>query len=74
MLDITNGSEIRALYKMVYMKNSERIVEFKTTDINSALGFLQWYVRRYRHSLLLEISTIKKIYDWKTKSVQYVFS
>lgn len=67
------GHNISALYLMVQMQNSNRIVKFKTESIDSAIGYLQWHIRRYRHGLLLEIATLKKFYDWKTKSVRYSY-
>lgn len=73
MLDIRTGKDITALYQFIQMKNSTRIIKFKTTSIDSALGYLQWYVRRYKQSLLLEISQLKKIYDWKNKKVYYSY-
>ncbi|MBR1618370.1 hypothetical protein IJ674_00580 [bacterium] len=68
-----NGNEISALYQMIQMRNSERIVKFKTESIDSALGYLQWHIRRYKRGLLLEIAILKKIYDWRTKSVKYSY-
>ena len=68
-----NGKEISALYQMIQMRNSERIVKFKTESIDSALGYLQWHIRRYKRGLLLEIAILKKIYDWRTKSVKYSY-
>lgn len=73
MLDVITGEEIQALYQMIQMRNSERIVKFKTTSIDSALGYLQWHIRKYKRGLLLEISILKKIYDWRTKSVKYSY-
>lgn len=67
------GNEVSALYQMVQMKQSERIVKFQTTNIDSALGYLQWYIRRYRRGLLLEIGILRKFYDWRTKSVRYAY-
>ena len=58
---------------MVEMHNCERIVKFRTTNIQSALGYQQWYVRKYRRGLVLEISSIKKIYNWRDKSVIYSY-
>ena len=72
MFDI-NGQKIDALYQLVQMNNCERIVKFKTASIDSALGFLQWYIRKYKRGLLLEVSLLRKIYDWRTKSVRYVY-
>ena len=69
----TNGQKVDALYQLIQMKNCERIVKFKTGNIDSALGFLQWYIRKYRKGLLLEVSLLRKIYDWRTKSVRYVY-
>ena len=68
-----NGNEISALYQMVQMRNSERIVKFQTESIDSALGYLQWHIRRYKRGLLLEIAILKKKYNWRTKSVSYSY-
>jgi len=68
-----NGEKVDALYQLVQMQNCNRVVKFKTTNIDSALGYLQWHIRRYRRGLLLEISLLKKIYDWRTKSVSYSY-
>lgn len=67
------GHKIDALYQLIQMQNCNRIIRFKTTNIDSALGFLQWYIRKYRRGLLLEISLLKKIYNWRTKSVSYSY-
>ena len=68
-----HGQKVDALYQLIQMKNCERIVKFKTANIDSALGFLQWYIRRYKRGLLLEVSLLKKIYDWRTKTVRYSY-
>jgi hypothetical protein len=73
MLDVLTGEEVQALYQMIQMQNSTRIVKFKTTSIESALGYLQWHIRKYKRGLLLEISLLKKIYDWRTKTVRYEY-
>lgn len=73
MLDIDTGENVDALYKMTEMQGTKKVIRFKSTNIQSALGYLQWHVRKYRKGLLLEISKIKKVYDWRTKSVHYVF-
>ena len=69
----TDGQKVDVLYQLVKMKNCERMVKFKTTNIDSALGYHQWYVRKYRQGLLLEISVLKKFYDNRTKSVRYSY-
>lgn len=69
----TQGQRIDVLYQLVKMKNCERTVKFKTTNIESALGYHQWYVRKYREGLLLEVSLLKKIYDFRAKSVRYSY-
>ena len=63
----------KMLYQMVYMKNDERIIKFKSSNIDSVLGYLQWYIRKYKHGLLLEILKAKKVYDCKLKSVRYIY-
>ncbi len=73
MFDVLTGEEVQALYQMIQMQNSTRIVKFKTTSIESALGYLQWHIRKYKRGLLLEISLLKKIYDWRTKTVRYEY-
>lgn len=73
MFDVNTGEEIAALYQMVQMKNSTRTVKFKTTNIESALGYLQWHIRRYHLGLLLEIAILKKKYNWKTKTVSFSY-
>lgn len=72
MFDIF-GQRIDAVYRLVQVKNCERILKFKTKNINSAIGFLQWYIRKYKQGLLLEVSLLKKYYDWRTKSVRYSY-
>ena len=67
------GQKVDALYQVIQMKNCERIVKFKTASIDSALGYLQWHIRKYKRGLLLEVSLLKKIYDWRTKSVRYSY-
>lgn len=69
----SNGEKVDALYQLIQMQNCNRVVKFKTTNIDSALGYLQWHIRRYRRGLLLEISLLKKIYDWRTKSVSFTY-
>ena len=69
----TNGQKVDTMYQLIQMKNCERIVKFKTASIDSALGFLQWYIRKYKRGLLLEVSLLRKIYNWRTKSVRYVY-
>ena len=73
MFDVNTGEEIAALYQMIQMKNSTRTIKFKTTSLDSALGYLQWHIRRYRLGLLLEVSLLRKIYDWKTKTVRFEY-
>ncbi len=73
MLDIDTGEQIEALYKMVQIKGGKRIEKFQTTDINRALRFHRWYVKRYKEGLLTEILPKKKVYDWKEKKVDYTF-
>ena len=73
MLNIDNGEEIEALYKMVQIKGGKRVDKFKTTDIKRALRFHKWYVKRFREGLLMEILPQKKYYNWKEKSVDYKF-
>ena len=68
-----NGEKVDALYQLIQMQNCNRVVKFKTTNIDSALGYLQWHIRRYKRGLLLEISLLRKIYDWRTKSVSYTY-
>lgn len=68
-----NGQKGDALYQLIQMKNCERIVKFETVNIDSALGYLQWHIRKYKRVLLLEVSLLKKIYDWRTKSVRYSY-
>lgn len=68
-----NGERVDALYQLIQMQNCNRVVMFQTTSIDSALGYLQWHIRRYKRGLLLEISLLKKIYDWRTKSVRYSY-
>ena len=68
-----NGERVDALYQLIQMKNCERVVKFRTTSIDSALGYLQWHIRHYKRGLLLEISLLKKFYDWRTKSVRYSY-
>ncbi len=67
------GQKVDALYQLIQMKNCERIVKFKTENIDSAIGYLQWHTRKYRSGLLLEVSLLKKIYDWRTKSKRYSY-
>ena len=69
----TQGQKVDVLYQLVKMKNCERTVKFKTINIESALGYHQWYVRKYREGLLLEVSLLKKIYDFRAKSVRYSY-
>lgn len=73
MQDITTGENIETLYRMIQIKGGKRIEKFRTTDINRALHFHSWYVKRYREGLLLEILPKKKRYNWKDKSVDYIF-
>ena len=73
MIDLFSGKHIEALFQMIQMKGSSRIIKFKSENIESALGYLQWHIRRYRKGLLLEISLMKKFYDWRTKTVRYEY-
>jgi hypothetical protein len=68
-----NGEKVDALYQLIQMQNCNRVVKFKTTNIDSALGYLQWHIRKFKRGLLLEISVLKKVYDWKTKTVSYIY-
>ena len=73
MLNILNGEQIEALYKMVQIKGGKRIEKFQTTNINEAIKYQRWHSKRYREGLLMEIYPKKKIYNWKNKSVEYTF-
>ncbi len=73
MQDIYTGEEIETLYKMVQIKGGKRIDKFRTTDIKRALKFHKWYVKRYREGLLMEILPQKRLYNWKEKSIDYIF-
>ncbi len=73
MLDIDTGEQTEALYRMVEISGGKRIEKFHTTDINHALKFQRWYVKRYRRGLYMEIIPKKKIYDPKNKKVGYNF-
>ena len=73
MKDIFTGEDIETLYRMVQIKGGKRVNKFQTTDINRALKFHKWYVKRYREGLLMEILPQKKHYNWKDKSVDYIF-
>ena len=67
------GQKVDALYQLIQIQNCERTVKFKTANIDSAIGFFQWYIRKYKKGLLLEISLLKKIYDWRTKTARYSY-
>ena len=73
MLDLSNGEQIEALYKMVQIKGGKRVEKYQTTDISDALKYHKWYVKRYREGLLMEIYPQKKIYDNIEKKVKYIF-
>ena len=73
MKDIFTGEDIETLYRMVQIKGGKRVNKFQTTDIKRALKFHKWYVKRYREGLLMEILPQKKHYNWKDKSVDYIF-
>ena len=73
MLDISTGEQAEALYKMLQIKGGKRIEKFRTTDINRAIKYNKWYAKRYHEGLLMEILLKKKVYDWKTKTVNYIF-
>ena len=73
MLDIDTGEQIEALYRMVEISGGKREEKFHTTDINRALKFQKWYVKRYQKGLYMEIIPKKKIYDLKNKKVTYNF-
>ena len=73
MLDIKTGEQIEALYRMVEIRGGKRIDKFSTTDISRALRFHKWYVKRYKRGLYMEILPVKKVYDWKTKTVRYEY-
>ena len=73
MLDISSNEQIEALYKMIQIKGGKRIEKFSSTDINEALKFQKWFVKRYREGLLMEIHPQKKIYDNIEKKVKYIF-
>ncbi len=73
MKDISTGEDIETLYRMVQIKGGKRVNKFQTTDIKRALKFHKWYVKRYREGLLMEILPQKKHYNWKDKSVDYIF-
>ncbi len=73
MLDLHTGKEVEALFQLIQIKNCEREVKFKTTNIDSALGYLQWHIRRYKRGLLLEVKRLRKIYDWRNKKVRYSY-
>ena len=73
MKDISTGEDIETLYRMVQIKGGKRVNKFQTTDIKRALKFHKWYVKRYSEGLLMEILPQKKHYNWKDKSVDYIF-
>ena len=73
MLDLHTGKQVEALFQLIQMRNCERVIKFKTTNIDSALGYLQWHIRTYKRGLLLEVKLIKKFYDWRTKTVRYAY-
>ena len=73
MKDISTGEDIETLYRMVQIKGGKRVNKFQTTDIKRALKFHKWYVKRYHEGLLMEILPQKKHYNWKDKSVDYIF-
>ena len=73
MLDIDTGQQIEALYRMVEISGGKRIEKFHTTDIERALRFQRWYVKRYQRGLYMEIIPKKKIYNLKEKKVEYNF-
>lgn len=55
MIDINSGQKIEAIYKMVQMKCGKKIEKFSSNDINKALNYLKWHVKKYKEGLLLEI-------------------
>jgi hypothetical protein len=69
MLDIKTGEQVEALYKMMQIKGGKKVEKFKTNNIQRALRFHKWYVKRYKEGLLMEICLPKKIYDTKNKKV-----
>ena len=73
MLDIDTNEQTEALYRMVEISGGKRNEKFHTTDINRALRFHKWYVKRYHRGLYMEILPQKKVYDWKNKKVEYKF-
>ena len=73
MLDVASGEQIEALYKLIQIKGGKREEKYKSTDINDAIKYHKWYVKRYKEGLLLEILPQKKIYNWKEKTVEYDF-
>ncbi len=73
MLDIITGEETEALYRMYQIHGGKKVEKFKTTDIKSALKFQKYYVSKYKEGLYMEICPLKKIYDWKEKTVKRDF-
>ena len=73
MLDIDTGEQVKALYKMIEVKGGKRTEKLTTTDLKRALKFHKWYVSRYKQGLLMEISSQKKQYNWREKTVNYTF-
>ena len=66
-------SENLFLYRLVSIKGSVKTNKFEAKEINQALKFHKWYVKRYKEGLLLEIIPQTKSYDWKNKKVVYNF-
>lgn len=73
MLDVDTDEQIEALYKLFQIKGGKKEEKFHSHDINKALAFQKNYVARYREGLFMEISTKKKIYNWKEKKVEEDF-
>ena len=73
MLDIDTGEQIEAHYRMIRIKGGKKEVKFQTSDINRALRFHKWYVKRYKEGLYMEILPEKTVYSWREKKVKKVF-
>lgn len=73
MLDIDTGEQVEALYRLFQIRGGKKEEKFQSNDINQAIAFQKNYAARYREGLYMEISTKKKVYNWKEKKVEENF-
>ena len=73
MLDVRTGKETEAMYQMLSVSGKDKEIKYMTNNINYALNYLKWYVKKYNRGLFLKILKLHKIYDNKNKIVRYCY-